>query len=105
MKNRGFFYSRVKHGPREKAFADAWEKENRPDPSKNSGFGILQDLLVALNHPHHPPKHHKVTNDERKVAATAIQWLGSNCGWCWLEDVLDECGYMLVRKKRMRSRS
>src|SRR6266436_2577933 len=87
--NRGAEYARVKYNPREAAFAKAWEKENEPNAHINYGHGILQDLFskpdpifwmtiggVATK---------VITDDERIVTATAIQWLGSNCGWCFLE--------------------
>lgn len=102
-KNRGAFYDRTKCNIREAAFAKAWENENKISPSLNHGFGLLQDLFC------HADKRfgyavpgvadHIVTEKEREIAATVIQWLGSNCGWCFLGEVLSECGYTLTKKK------
>lgn len=97
--NRGRFYERCEHNPRERAFADAWEKENVPNKGTNYGYGILQDLFCKPD----PMWGHSVggvadfvlSPKEREIAATAIQWLGSNCGWCFLGEVIKECGYEL----------
>jgi hypothetical protein len=101
-KNRGAFYARTEHNPREAVFASAWEKENAPILGTNYGYGTLQDLFCK-EHPVFGVSTRGVatkvlTDDERMVAATAIQWLGSNCGWCFLEEVLTECGYQLRKK-------
>lgn len=101
-KNRGRFYDRTKHNPLEKALADGWEKENVRRPNVNLGQGILQDLFiergdhVALSN----KLVHRITDDERMVAATVVQWLGTNCGRCFLEECLRECGYEITKNKK-----
>jgi len=96
--NRGIGYSRTKNCNREKAFADAWEGENRSNYGMNFGYGVLQDLFMQRRDLYPPYATHVLSNRERMIAATAVQWLGTNCGWCWLGMVLDECGYTLKEK-------
>lgn len=38
-----------------------------------------------------------LTDRECAIAASAIQWLGTNVGWCWLEETLEESGWELRR--------
>lgn len=88
--DRGHSYHRTQWNSLEKAFADAWEHENRT----NGG-----NLLEALISRHREPDQlfaHQVTRPERYVAATAIQWLGSNIGFCFLLTCLAKCGYNIV---------
>jgi hypothetical protein len=104
--NRGRCFRRTKYQPsnipgwinRERIFSEAWEDENEPRRYLNFGHGILQDLFFERvpHWPFTPVATHRITRRERMVTATAIQWLGSNCGWCWLEKTLRKCGYMLV---------
>lgn len=97
--NRSNDYARTQHNPREAAFAAAWEKENEPCNHINYGNGILQDLFCTGSRfgIQGVTATKVLTDDERMVTATAIQWLGTNCGWCFLEEVVNKCGYKLVR--------
>lgn len=95
--NRGFMYERTQYteqgfGDLEKAFADTWEAENKKVSGWNQGLGILQDLFFRGHN-----CVHEVTRMERWVAATVVQWLGTNCGFCFLRNVLKKCGYGIVR--------
>ncbi len=77
VKNKGLHRYRFKQNPMEKKFADAWEEQNQND------YGTLNYLLsVDSNHPA------SVTDREREVAATVIQWLGSPCGLSLVKSVL-----------------
>lgn len=78
MKNKGLHQYRFKENPLEKAFAKQWEKENVE--------GRILDYLLAkdLNYPKG-----EVTDRDREVAATVIQWLGSPCGQSFVEEVID----------------
>lgn len=97
--NRSNDYARTKHNPREAVFAEAWEKENEPCNHINYGNGILQDLFCTGSRfgIQGVTATKVLTDDERMVTATAIQWLGTNCGWCFLEEVVNKCGYKMVR--------
>jgi len=81
-KNIGYDVNRLNYNrvDLENAFHTKWLEENLPRAGLNSGGGILQDLMT----------HHKieVTDRERKIVASVVQWFGTNCGSCFLEETL-----------------
>lgn len=81
---------------RERAFAKAWVKERGALRGLLAPYPTTGGIHFTSNNPH------RVTLREGVVAATVIQWLGSNCGFAFLEKVLGDCGYALVRKKDSR---
>lgn len=88
MKNEGnnmhrFKYTTINLNALEKAFADTWEEENTNPYGELNGKGIL-DYLLAEN-PNEPRG--EVTDRDRMVAATVIQWLGSSVGQSFLTQV------------------
>jgi hypothetical protein len=84
MYNRGLQQHRFKQNPKEKKYALAWERENTSRIDENlDGRGVL-DYLLAKN-PNSPAG--EVTERDREVAATVIQWLGSPCGQYFLEHI------------------
>lgn len=98
--NRGLRWDRTAHNPREKALADKWEEENEPNPGLNYGHGILQDLFGKwgmFGPAGGSEVSHVITDRERMIVATVVQWFGSNCGWGFLEEALKKCGYRIVR--------
>lgn len=89
--NVGIRVQRIEHNNRERAFHDQWLKENIPCPGLNHGNGILQDLFIEskLNTGlTSPVTTEKITNRDRMIVATVIQWLGSNVGMAFLQDSL-----------------
>jgi len=78
--HRSSEYARTEHCEREKAFADEWEVENQEIPGLNSGMGIMQHLTDVLDG--------SMTARDACVAASAIQWIGTNCGMCFLGKVI-----------------
>ena len=58
------------HNPRELVFAHEWQKEN-------SMWAIVNELIPDA------------TRRDHKVAATIIQWLGTNVGMGFLQKVVD----------------
>lgn len=75
MKQKGFHADRLKPkslNPREFAFARKWEEEHDLKACRT----ILDHLVPC------------VTERDRQVAATVIQWLGSNVGMSFLEEVI-----------------
>lgn len=94
--NRGHLYDRVQFGGLEAAFAKHWEEENEPESSVNHGCGLLQNLFFAGSWPFQKCVH-MVTRSERYVAATVIQWLGTNCGFAFLQEVLRSEGMYIAR--------
>jgi hypothetical protein len=102
--NRGIEHYRTTYdsGDLEKAFADAWEKKNKESYVSSNGEGILQHLYFThdQNQENEQIKLELgddliLSNKERIAAATAIQWLGTNCGFAFLRDVLKKCGYAI----------
>jgi len=76
MNHEGFSKDRLKPergNPRELAFIEAWKRENEYGTRGNH----LLDQLIP-----------NATQRDAKVAATIIQWLGSNVGMGFLRDVI-----------------
>lgn len=40
--------------------------------------------------------HHVMSPNDKLIASTIIQWLGSNCGMAFMEEALKDCGYKIV---------
>jgi hypothetical protein len=74
MKNKGLHTHRFRENPDEKRFAEEWERQNVQARTLNY---LLGDGLKPVD----------ATPREREVAATLIQWLGSEVGKGFLEDV------------------
>jgi len=77
MKNKGMHQNRFAKNFLEKVYAKAWEEINLDDHD----HGILEYLLAENNS---RPQHGEVTDRDRVVAATVIQWLGSAVGQSFL---------------------
>jgi hypothetical protein len=108
--NRGLLSHRLATDPlgMETALAVRWDHECRGSEYVNGGWGILDVLcseaddksswmglgygsrkqIIALDDSH------------RAVAATVIQWLGTNVGLCFLQDAFRDAGYTLTYDKR-----
>lgn len=103
--NRGRAYRRTEYVDKwsdrpnlEKVFADAWEDANEPRVWLNYGYGILQDLFIEVRGRFGDRfATHVINKRERMIVATVIQWLGSNCGFCWLSETLEKAGYRIER--------
>jgi len=105
-KNLGWKTDRLKYDPKdiENALSEHWVKENKKRGGINFGHGILQDLFFErLGHPFNimAVAHCflKITNRDRLITATVIQWLGTNVGFCWLKEALSKAGYDIVKRK------
>lgn len=106
-KDKGINVSRVAdtRSERELILARRWaEKNDRNYRSNvNRGHGVLQDLFISGGGPFSCPLTSErnvdlvVSDESRMVAATVVQWLGSNVGFCFLEESLREMGYRLER--------
>ena len=107
--NKGFRYERINHvNPfdetdtnKEKVFINRWQKENKKRPGNNYGRGILQDLFTDRKGVMAVPIFLlKIKPIHRFIAATVIQWLGTNCGFSFLIECLKDCGYTLERTQK-----
>lgn len=78
----------------EQAFAAVWIKQNEPNRGTNFGHGLLQDLMIGTHKYEFHYDDEKfdpwLTDRERKICATLIQWLGTNCGRGFLHEVQRE---------------
>lgn len=99
-KDQGVYYERIaknrKHGfnDTEEAFLKTWNARGMRS-SRDRIYGVnLFSFLCRPEKPEFGLK--KVTWRDRLVAATIIQWLGSNCGICFLRTALQSCGYDIV---------
>lgn len=97
--NKGYGFERTEHNPREKAFYEQWLKENEPLAHINHGHGLLQDLFIEIDkdYPFLKKWITEITNRDRMIAATVIQWLGSNCGMSFLDEALRKVNYRIVQ--------
>lgn len=97
--NVGIFSERMKHNPREAAFAEQWERENVRCVGINYGFGVLQDIFIDVVGTGIMARQFlrlKITKRDRFIVATVIQWLGSNCGMGFLHAAFRRCGYKII---------
>ena len=102
MDNTSWWPKRLAADPewskRERAFVEAWLKENDADRSRgiNSGCGLAQDLMLST-HRYEQPENFQpwLSNRERKILATFVQWLGTNCGQSFLSEVHRKGGIVL----------
>lgn len=82
--DRGLSYERIsenrkhKYNQSEEAFIKEWKRESR----------MLRPMFSS--------KKVSITVKDRFVAATIIQWLGSNCGLAFLRSALNKCGYDMI---------
>lgn len=79
----GLHRHRLSREPMEKAFSEAWERENAPDKRRK----LLDDLLGDGTCDGHQPF---ASARDWEVASTVIQWLGSLVGQSFLRDVMEE---------------
>ena len=95
--DEGFRHERIEFCDREKAFYETWKDDNdkRKNYYINNGQGILQDLFFDNG-----GIVHYIKPRERWIAATIIQWLGTNCGMSFLRKCLNKCGYDVVPIKK-----
>lgn len=91
--HRGFAHSRTLTGTqfedaaREKALADRWEDDNPPVGSRGT-----QPVLNALIP--------DCTQRDASVAATVVQWMGSQVGFAFLQEALAQAGLEIVKSPK-----
>jgi hypothetical protein len=88
----------------EVAFAEVWEEENRLNPGLNQGQGILQNLMyrrVSGELFMGQELRFEIIQRDASIAATVVQWLGTNCGGGFLHKVFSRAGYRLLGPSEM----
>lgn len=94
---RGIQFERTERDATEKRFAEVFaaECEVGRDTTTATGDFVRQLLCPSDANPNHPPP---ISDRDRKVVATTIQWLGSPVGQSFLAKALD--GKRPTTKKR-----
>ena len=92
------------HSPIEAAFRDAWRQQHefqdlldqllRVPCSGTDAQRITGQLGDELGQ-HWKQPLGEATERDRVVAATVVQWIGSNCGMSFLREALSQAGYEL----------
>lgn len=111
-RQKGVGHERIKWSLRERAFYEEWAKQNRqPSQGFNYGMTTLQLLLAPivsgapisfpLSGTEKIPDPQIATERDYLVAATIIQWLGSNIGTCFLNDVRDRIAKLEEENKHL----
>jgi hypothetical protein len=108
--NRGLHAERLQNDPLglEVALAERWALECQGRHGVSGGRGVLDllcseaddiDIWLGLGHGHRKPLV-ELDDSHRTVAATVIQWLGTNVGRGFLEEAFSAAGYVLRYQKR-----
>lgn len=93
VKHQGLHANRLTKAadnPREVAFAEEWDKENSSSFHNQPTLDHLLGIASGVR--------------DRAVAATVIQWLGSNVGMSFLRNSLARFGMEIVEKERDKKR-
>lgn len=104
--NIGLFIDRTKYtsgsSELELNYSKEWYNINKINAGVNYGNGILQDLFIrSKNDPLRTTEAiFNITNRERQIVATVIQWLGSNIGSSFVEKVLNKSGYKIIKSNQ-----
>jgi len=102
VQHKGLRFSRTEQNPRELSFQKSWEIENKESIKYNGSneVDLLQFLFTQEGGSFFfgwRKRVKTITNRDRMIVATVIQWLGSNVGFCFLERMLKSAGYELKR--------
>lgn len=76
-------------GEREHAFHEQWRQEQ--DPSLGSS------MIYSLTHSWGIED---LTTREVAIMSSLVTWLGTNVGFCFLENALRRCGYKIVKDSK-----
>jgi hypothetical protein len=93
--NKGFQFDRIQFSAYEQAFYEEWADQNRPRPGINGCLSIVQSVISKTVHKDAGlgfrfksiPQVEVATERDFKVAASVIQFLGSNGGQYFLSKV------------------
>ncbi len=82
-------------GPAERIYFNEWKRENERANHINSGFTALEWILC----PSEQSTPDRPSQRDAEVATTVIQWLGTNCGKCFV----DRCERKIIEERALRS--
>jgi len=83
-KFRGYSFHRIAREPLERIFVELWQKQN--DVESPGRSNALLDFMLAEDHSKNCFMSR--SDEEHKIAATVIQWLGTPVGQGFLRDVM-----------------
>lgn len=86
LEHESYSPERLKYGVEERVFLERWKKRNRRVPGINRGYTLLEHILCKGDQAF--PE--QVSQRDAYVAASVIQWLGTNCGKAFLADCEEE---------------
>lgn len=84
--------------PPERVFLEKWRKENERHPAVNSGFTLLEWICC----PGGQKLPDRVNNRDAQVAASVVQWLGTNCGLSFILECEREIKRLEARFRGVR---
>lgn len=90
LKHEGYNRSRLSTNPRERIFAEHWLAENTETIISLDSGSTLGHMLNKYG-----CYSKSLTQKDCAVAATVIQWLGSEVGMNFLASALKDAGYRL----------
>lgn len=64
----------------ERIYVEEWRKENERLGHVNSGYTLLEWILCPSDQ-----KPSRISQHDAEIATTVIQWLGTNCGLCFVQ--------------------
>jgi len=104
--NVGWLIERCRFCIRERAFAEKWISENKKHQSYGKYSDDLLQIIFNRSSEIFPVQRSRlrITMRERFIVATVIQWLGTNIGFVWLQEVLEIIGYKIVPIDEQRKR-
>ena len=96
--HESFSMDRIGNMP-ERVYLDAWQSLNVRSPGLNRGFTYLEHILCPKGLTPGP-----VSARDAAVAASVIQWLGTNCGMAFIHGCERKIGSLRVVEDAKRER-
>src|SRR6185437_2360866 len=97
----------------EEIYLRRWQQEQDKGPHVNYGYGLLEQLLTPtrirerrfFSFPGEPYFVPPISQRDAEVAATVVQWLGTNCGRCFIESAEKEIAECRAERVAMEIQS
>jgi len=84
---------------REKGFVEQWERENQNTDMVRCLLNKPRGIIGVIQTPYDGLPLEEISERDRVVAATIVQWLGSNVGWSFIEEALGRSGFQIIKTK------